>query len=384
MFFLASVTSASAAVYWVGESSLGLVNQDGSYPTYFWGRFESSGVKNGCGVAVNDAHIYWADSASNVIGRSDLDGTDAELAFISGAREPCGVAVDGSYVYWANRGWGTIGRARLDGSEVQQDFVSDVGYPCGVAVNQSSIYWTDLEGHNKIGRADIDGKDVVPDLIDDGACGVAVDSEHLFWSTLDDSIGRANLDGSMADSNFIGGLERPCGVASDGTHVFWAEQGGGGGRIADANVDGTGVNRGLSTDVRWPCGVAVNSYVYIPAAPRRDAYFNFGKVRHILAKGSVLLPVSFPAAGKAEIFGNGRGLSARFLPQRTPSVELSDGGVRWIRIALDGRKKYGRHLLHRLRVFGSARVGFGLLYDEGDRPAWRMKELVLRKRLQAA
>lgn len=374
--------SASAAVYWVGGPSLGLVNQDGSYPTYFWGQFSSSGVGNGCGVAVDASHIYWADSTQNVIGRSDLDGTDAELAFITGANEPCGVAVDGSHLYWANRADGTIGRARIDGFEVQEDFVTGLGRPCGVAVNESHIYWADPLNVDRVGRADLDGKDIVPNLIEEGgACGVAVDSQHIFWSTLDHSIGRANLDGSIPNFDFIGGLERPCGVATDGTHVFWAEQGEGApGRIASANADGTDVNRNLFTIGPYLCGVAVNSLVYIPPPPRPETYFSFGKVVRNVVKGYAFIPVTFPAAGSAKIYGDGRGLNVRFLPERATSAVLSGPGVKWIKVSIDGKKKYGRHLLHRLMRLGKASVEFGLSYDEaGWHSAWHMKELTLAK-----
>src|SRR6476646_2366442 len=140
MLVVMSCGSGQAAVYWVGGPALGLVNQDGSYPTYFWGRFGPSGVDNGCGIAVDASHIYWADASRDALGRSDLDGTDAELTFISGGDEPCGVAVDGAHIYWANRAGGTIGRARIDGSEVDQSFIDGLGVPCGVAISDSYAY----------------------------------------------------------------------------------------------------------------------------------------------------------------------------------------------------------------------------------------------------
>lgn len=39
---------------------------------------------------------------SNTIGRSTLDGELVDQTFIEGAHTPCGVAVDGAYIYWAN------------------------------------------------------------------------------------------------------------------------------------------------------------------------------------------------------------------------------------------------------------------------------------------
>ena len=71
-----------------------------------------------CGdVAVNGAHIYWANYDGDTIGRANLDGSGVDQNFISGADEPCQVAVDASHVYWGNLGPSTIGRANLDGTE---------------------------------------------------------------------------------------------------------------------------------------------------------------------------------------------------------------------------------------------------------------------------
>jgi hypothetical protein len=379
---LALPVSAHAAVYWVGGPALGLVNQDGSYPTYFWGRFAPSGVDGGCGVAVDAQHIYWADKFRGVVGRSELDGTDAELSFIAGANEPCGVAVDATHIYWANFG-GSIGRARIDGSEVEQSFVSDLGHPCGVAVNDSNLYWTDLDGTNSIGRADIDGKNVTAGFVEGGACGVAVDAEHVFWSTLAKSIGRANLDGSMANDEFIGGLERPCGIASDGTHVYWAEQGSGGpGWVAGANVDGTAVNRNLSVGlIGHPCGVAVDSAVFAPQPPRPAAHFSFGKVRHGYKKGFAFIPVAFPAGGTAEIVGDGRVVSARFLPEGNTLVTPATASVKWIKLSVNRRTAAGRRALRRLVRSGKLDTSLGIFYsEEGRYPAWSIKALKLLRR----
>jgi virginiamycin B lyase len=47
---------------------------------------------------------YWTSAATATVGRANLDGTGVDQSFITGARTPFGVAVDGAHVYWANRG----------------------------------------------------------------------------------------------------------------------------------------------------------------------------------------------------------------------------------------------------------------------------------------
>jgi virginiamycin B lyase len=377
--------SARAAIFWTGESALGLVNQDGSYPTYFWGQFGSSPMGRGCGVAVDSHHIYWADQRMGTVGRSDLDGTDVEYAFISGAREPCGVAVDGTYLYWANKS-GTIGRARLDGTEVNQSFISELGYPCGVAVDSAHVYWTDLKRADSIGRADLDGNDVIPGFVEgEGACGVAVDREHIFWSTLYDSIGRASLDGSQVNEKLVSGLDRTCGVSSDGSRVYWVEQGGGAGQISSATTDGSDIHQNLVDLTNFThlpsssCGIAIDSSVFRPSPPQPGAYFEFGRVRHSYRKAQAFVAIHFPAAGSAKAFESS-GLHVRFLPEGVSSVSLQSGGVRWLRISVNPKTRFGRHVLDQLKRSGKSVVGISLLYDEGGRAAFRTKAISLRRR----
>jgi hypothetical protein len=127
-------------------------------------------------VAVDPAHLYWANSLTDTIGRANLDGTGVNQSFVRGAGLSCGLAVDGAHLYWANGLSNTIGRANLDGTGVNQSFIIGAHAPCGVAVDQANLYWTNG---------------------DDG------------------TIGRANLDGSGPNQSFIGGGLRPCGVAVD-------------------------------------------------------------------------------------------------------------------------------------------------------------------------
>ena len=75
------------------------------------------------------------------------------------------------------------------------------------------------------------------------------------------TIGRANLDGSGVNQNFITGANDPFGVAVDGGHVYWANLGSG--TIGRANIDGSGVNQSFITGASNPYGVAVDgAHVY--------------------------------------------------------------------------------------------------------------------------
>ena len=112
------------------------------------------------------------------------------------------------------------------------------------------VYWVDSpEGSpGSIGRADLDGTHVDTNFITglDDPCGIAVDSGHIYWGNRGtNSIGRANLDGTNAVRGFIvndPAVGFPCSPAVDGTHIWWANSTGDDGSIGRANLDGTGAN----------------------------------------------------------------------------------------------------------------------------------------------
>jgi len=124
------------------------------------------------------------------------------------------------------------------------------------------VYWADTQNQT-IGRAENDGSGVNDAFIQTGALpfAVAVDSSHIYWANQNgNSIGRANIDGSEVNNSFIAGITKPSGVAVNATSIFWATLGG---QIGKASINGTEVNPNLVTGPAEPCGVALDSgHVY--------------------------------------------------------------------------------------------------------------------------
>ena len=118
----------SGSVYWATSSGVYRAPLTGGPPTAI-----STATTDNCGVAVNAAHVYWA-TGSGYIERSPLAG-GAPTAIVQAPLGPCGVAVDARYVYWGNSASDTIGRSNLDGSGVEQRFAEGARSPCGVAVD---------------------------------------------------------------------------------------------------------------------------------------------------------------------------------------------------------------------------------------------------------
>ena len=215
------------------------------------------------------AYVYWANFGTNAIARANLDGSGANLSFITSASSPEGVAVDAAHVYWTNQDIGTIGRANLDGTGANPRFITGASSPVGVAVDAAHVYWTNQDIAT-IARANLDGTGVNLSFITGAGApsGVAVDAAHVYWTNTDAStIARANLDGSGANRRFITGANDPLGVAVDAAHVYWTIPGAATDTIGRANLDGSGANLSFITSADGPVGVAVDALSPPPAPP---------------------------------------------------------------------------------------------------------------------
>jgi hypothetical protein len=254
--------------------------------------------------------VYWTEGTPNsAIGRAKINGTGLNNNFITGLNSPVGVATDSKFVYWADEGANTIGRANLDGSGVNQNFITTgVDTPSGVAVTTSAIYW--VNGNNTIGQANLDGTGPVGNFISASAGpGLAADSQFLYFLT-SLSVGRATLNGSAVDPNFVSIPEPFSGPAVDPSFLYWASDAGNtvgrvpvGGGVPDANFIAAGTTGG------GPSGVAVNSqYVFwgdLDAKTVGRANINGSSPNHDLIAGAAITgpidPSLFAAAPSNKI-----------------------------------------------------------------------------------
>ncbi len=131
-----------------------------------------------------------------------------------------------AYMYFANDGTGSVARFDPSNGGGVLDFVS--GGRDGVAVNSTYIYWTN-EDTFTIGRANLDGTDVDENFITGLlANAVAANDKFIYWTETGagtDSIGRARIDGTEFDPTFISNLTNAGGIAVDAKHIYWTNGG---------------------------------------------------------------------------------------------------------------------------------------------------------------
>lgn len=263
---LSSPAASASELVWANyagytsSGSLGSADLDGSNVN---NNFLS--VADPVSVAVAGQYLFWANSYSanqngggETIGRSNLDGSDANQTLISAPEDPGQLAADSNYVYWGNYYSPYISRANLDGSNVDSNFI-DTGnnQNDGVAVNGQYIYWSNFVTGD-IGRANLDGSNPNPDFITatPGITDMTLSGGYIYFSNyLNGTIDRANLDGTNVNQDFITALDNPQGIVVTSSNIYWADEGTD--TIESANLDGSNVDPDLISTGYQPIGLAL-------------------------------------------------------------------------------------------------------------------------------
>ena len=149
--------------------------------------------------------------------------------------------------------------------------------PAIAARADAFVYWSGnpRAGEGFVGRAPLTGGSpsfLLSNLF--GAQGIAVDSNFLYWANGPNFIGRANLNGTNPNGNFIGFIGTPTALAVDSTHgfIYWVDQHAG--TIGRASVSGGSINDSLIDTLGPATGVAVDpthGFVYWSLNPRAGA-----------------------------------------------------------------------------------------------------------------
>jgi hypothetical protein len=397
----ATASRAEAAVYWGAPSGLGAADLDGSNPQwdYFYVPFPSETEGPAHAVAITPQFIYWVDPSGIV--RRRLEGEGAyPAAIVPNSGGTGGLTTDGSHLYWtespsAEPRTGSIGRAGMDGSEATNSLVTGLEAPCAVTVEDGRLFWVESgwpSGSSAIGRSSLDGSASQRSFIpthSGPSCGIAAHGGYLYWAE-DEAIARADLEGGELDESFIPGAGRVGGLAVDSGHIYWvAINPAGPPSIGRANLDGSEVNADwIPSEENELRGIAVDERptpppLTIPSRPieiQPNAAYN-------LRSGAALLDVYVPPSGPADspsppagaLRVVSSGLSWKVFPGSVPHAGQGGSYLWQVRIR-SGRGHVGRRIRVSLRRRGWARAKVRLSYAAtGVYSVEASRKLILRR-----
>ena len=291
-----SLDLSGGKMYWAdgGNNYIGRANLDGSSPE----TFSTLNADNPRTVLFepNEQIVYWVDLETGTLNRKNQPGS-IEGALISGLDNPRGLTIDynNGFFYWtedSNGGTDKVVRATLNGLNVTDIVTSGLDSPHGIIYNKETnrLYWVEVgnsrlrssttagtnqqnlvtsqitlprgvdfddenqkiyvvdRGEQRIIRVNYDRSNFEV-LISSGLNNprsIALDlvNQRMYWTDLSGSIGRANLDGSGAQLNFLGsadGVDAPRGIRVDaaGGKIYWLDDGAH--TVNRANLDGSSV-----------------------------------------------------------------------------------------------------------------------------------------------
>ena len=215
-----AVFATSNALYWTSASSahIGIANLQGAVQSYI----APGGTSAPAGVVVVGQFIYWADNG--FIGRATITGAQPQTGwqwYQTPSGQNTSIWSDGAYIYWGDGN--SIGRIGLDGSGANVNFVSNaqvagaVSSPTAITSDGQRIYWINA-GASQISSATVGtGLQVTPTYLalPAPAVGLTETGSSFFWTAQSGgSIGSANLTPAVVAPSFINTSANPTDIAA--------------------------------------------------------------------------------------------------------------------------------------------------------------------------
>lgn len=172
------------------------------------------------GLAVDDTHLYWVDSAQRgFVYRMLKSGGKVEE--IGRGAFPHKLKVDSEYVFWTEISSGKV--MRLHKQTLQAvALATKEPDPNGLAIDSTHVYWTNLDAGN-IRRAPKSGKGPVVTLADKQASPhhLVVDEKYVYWANNADGTIMAILKTGGKPFVVSKGYKIPYQLTWDASFLYW-------------------------------------------------------------------------------------------------------------------------------------------------------------------
>lgn len=186
-------------------------------------------------LATDTNHAYWATTSPPGVWHAPLNGdhvTPSALASASGLTKetvtmPYGVAVDGAHVYWADPDGNALKRRALSslGTDVLAEVVTAEPGPRDLALDATRVYWLTAGGAVRARAKDLSANAVTLATQQTGAESIIVDDRYVYWTTFVKSgtVSRVAKTGGLVEV-LAGGQKNPYALTQDCTTVYWTNQ----------------------------------------------------------------------------------------------------------------------------------------------------------------
>ncbi len=209
--------------------------------------------------------FFWANGMSTGQVRSaDSNGTNIQTV-VGSLNIPVGVAVSsgGAHVYFTVAGDDQVKRSNFDGTSVVTLVSSTNDFPTYMDISGGKMYWSQIGGaSDAIGRANLNGTSQDLNFIVEGGAlgGLAIDASDdkiYYGNGSTQKIRRATLSDGSGATDFItgAGLVNDMDLDLINGYIYWADSSGfikrrllSGGSI-DSLAHGLGQTRGIALDV---------------------------------------------------------------------------------------------------------------------------------------
>lgn len=183
------------------------------------------------GIALDDEHVYWAESSTPAIRRATKDTQEVERLDDAADQlaDPFDVLVDDGFLYWSERTGQEVLRKPVGGG-AREHVVWGTGACAFLALHGTELFVTDFReddpGTGNVVSSPIDGSDGMLIYADQPlAAGIVALAGEIMWARAEPArVVRGTAQGTTP-STVVNASGRVTGLTHDESYLYWLEDG---------------------------------------------------------------------------------------------------------------------------------------------------------------